>query len=120
MTRARDIARRWEAAGATGYRLRDAAGHIIAEVFCEHLGTRWQGYILPREGREYLGVPCNARNPQRAMRAVEGELAGIRSCETERQLIAVRAASPMRPLDRRTAPVDGLALFDHARSPVMI
>lgn len=33
------------------------------------------------------------------------------------QLIAIRAASPMRPIDGRTADVDGLALFDAVRSP---
>jgi hypothetical protein len=38
----------------------------------------------------------------------------------EAQLIAIRAASPMRPIDGRTADVDGLALFDAVRSPVLL
>lgn len=33
------------------------------------------------------------------------------------QLVALRAASPMRPVAGRTADIDGLALFDHARQP---
>lgn len=37
----------------------------------------------------------------------------------ERQLVTLRAASPLRPVEGRTAPVDGLALFDHARQPAL-
>jgi hypothetical protein len=36
------------------------------------------------------------------------------------ELIALRLASPIRPLDRTSSPVDGLALFDAVRSPCMI
>ena len=36
------------------------------------------------------------------------------------QIVAIRAASPMRPIDGRTADVDGLALFDAVRSPCLI
>lgn len=35
----------------------------------------------------------------------------------EAQIVAIRAASPMRPVDGRTAAIDGLALFDAVRSP---
>jgi hypothetical protein len=38
----------------------------------------------------------------------------------EAQIIALRLASPIRPLDRTSAPVDGLALFDAVRSPCML
>ena len=40
--------------------------------------------------------------------------------ERDRQLIAARLSSPIRPLDRTAAPVDGLALFDQVRSPAML
>lgn len=41
--------------------------------------------------------------------------------ERERQLVALRSASPMRPAQYgTTAPVDGLALFDHARQPALL
>ena len=33
------------------------------------------------------------------------------------ELVRIRAASPMRPIDGRTADIDGLALFDVVRSP---
>ena len=114
--RRHDIARRWERGTNGDYRMRDAAGHIIAEVWMDERGL-WQGYILPRDGRADLGIPCDAKRPETALLTVEGELAGIRSTESERQLIAARSASPMRPLDRQAAPVDGLALFDAFRSP---
>lgn len=40
--------------------------------------------------------------------------------ERDRQLIAIRLSSPIRPLDRTAAPVDGLALFDQVRSPAFL
>ena len=36
------------------------------------------------------------------------------------QIVALRAASPMRPAPGKTHDVDGLALFDHARQPTLI
>jgi len=42
------------------------------------------------------------------------------SADRQRQLIALRLASPMRPAaDRTAAPVDGLGLFDQDRSPAL-
>ncbi len=50
-----------------------------------------------------------------ADRTVDPEIA-----RKQAQLVAIRAASPMRPIDGRTADVDGLALFDAVRSPCLI
>lgn len=35
------------------------------------------------------------------------------------QIVAIRVASPMRPIEGRTASIDGLALFDAVRSPAL-
>ncbi|MDP9412673.1 MAG: hypothetical protein M3Q08_00970 [Pseudomonadota bacterium] len=40
--------------------------------------------------------------------------------DTQRQLIALRLASPLRPIGRGSAPVDGLDLFDAVRSPKLL
>lgn len=40
------------------------------------------------------------------------------SDEAQRQLVALRLASPLRPAE--ADPVDGLALFDQARSPKLL
>lgn len=49
---------------------------------------------------------------------VEASAAHQRSDESQRLQLA--AASPMRPVGGRTADVDGLALFDAVRSPVLL
>ena len=38
----------------------------------------------------------------------------------DRTIIQARLQSPLRPVDGRTADVDGLGLFDAVRSPVML
>jgi hypothetical protein len=40
--------------------------------------------------------------------------------DRDRQLVALRANSPMRPCDGRTADVDGLGLFDAVRQPPLL
>ena len=113
-----DIAREWHFDGK-GHYLKDAAGRVIAEVWQCDTTWLWQGHLPPRDGRADLGIPCDARNSADAKRIVEGELAGTRSTQAEATLVSLRSAAPLRPLDRQTDPVDGLALFDHARSPAM-
>ena len=40
--------------------------------------------------------------------------------DRDRQIVAIRLAAPIRPHDRTSADVDGLDLFDFARSPRLI
>jgi hypothetical protein len=54
---------------------------------------------LIKQGLQQLGNPDAARK--------------------QAELLRLRAASPMRPVDGRTADIDGLALFDTVRSPTM-
>ena len=42
------------------------------------------------------------------------------SAELQREIVALRLAAPIRPHDRSSADVDGLDLFDFARSPRLI
>lgn len=40
--------------------------------------------------------------------------------ERTRQVLNLRTRSPMRPPAKRTDDLDGLALFDHVRSPWLL
>lgn len=110
------ITRSWQRETADSFTLHDAAGHIVGAVAFDPV-KGWGGTIVDRSaGGEVRWIDRLGHDLGRARRRVERELAAIRSGETERELIACRAASPMRPAFG-TADVDGLALFDHARQP---
>jgi hypothetical protein len=57
----------------------------------------------------------NKSQPDNAVEPINPDIA-----RKQAQIVAIRAASPMRPIHGRTADVDGLALFDAVRSPCLI
>lgn len=116
---AQDIARRWHSDRPGLHCLFDAAGHAVAMMMHRQSGT-YQGIIYGRDGRDDRIVESLPGETAKARRALELVLSSLRSSDSERALIACRLASPMRPLARTAADVDGLALFDVVRSPVLL
>lgn len=91
----------------------------------------YPGYTT-NELREFLRKkPDNAKMSaeiERRERVAQGDVSVMTPGERLRyarkakdgQLLALRAAAPMRPCNRQTEDVDGLGLFDAVRSPVML
>lgn len=68
---------------------------------------------------------CNAFGTFEFMLTPEGEALARElfidpRAARDREFMQLRSASPLRPVAGRTADVDGLALFDHARQPAML
>ncbi len=89
----------------------DATGlglHRFASLDCDYYRDDWQG-VSPSVELVTFGDEVEAEHrPTRTIHTPADHSA---------QIMALRAASPLRPVAGRTADVDGLALFDRVRQP---
>lgn len=112
------LIRRWQRDNASTWHLCDAAGHPLA--FIQHKGANgYVGMIFGREGRADHVIERLGHETRQARANMEQALLTVPMGQGEAALIACALASPIRPVAGRTAAVDGLALFDHARQPTL-
>ena len=54
------------------------------------------------------------------MRKAPATRSSTAQAERDAQIVTLRLSATLKPLDRTSAPVDGLVLFDAVRSPTLI